>query len=352
MDGQKHENSIFLFCDSEKYLVLKTISGLVCDGNYNTAKMNLYRFNGIYFPDDGFYNCNPFPIEWIEVFVDGRPLEPEDVGTQAQVIQPYSPNCTPAELRGMLETVQRNKAYDHIKGKTDTNISVSRRPESAVDGERMNRASSGHTMKRPPGSALTRIQTGKSFFTQQNPRPPLGGGKKNKLQRPQTTLPPKQRGLLAALIHSNSKKKQRPATSLKKQEGLGSSQDEDELFQEMNEERHLLQENLKKEGDLTEEDVRKFRTLNEKRGQSSRNNNKTNSASTGILKKTSARKGKPGNEDPENQFSGDEDEEELEDHLKPGGAKKTRVDTKTKTKEQDVIEIYLNTSHDQHKKAL
>lgn len=45
------------------------MAGLVCDGDFNTASMNLHKYNGIYFPNDDFYNCNIFPEEWIEIFM-------------------------------------------------------------------------------------------------------------------------------------------------------------------------------------------------------------------------------------------------------------------------------------------
>jgi hypothetical protein len=44
------------------------MAGLTCDGNFNTASMNLHKYNEIYFPNDDFYNCNIFPEEWIEIF--------------------------------------------------------------------------------------------------------------------------------------------------------------------------------------------------------------------------------------------------------------------------------------------
>jgi len=34
----------------------------------NTELMNLYKHNNIYLPDENFYNSNPFPIEWMEIF--------------------------------------------------------------------------------------------------------------------------------------------------------------------------------------------------------------------------------------------------------------------------------------------
>lgn len=42
--------------------------GLVCDGQYNTENLNLFKFNGIYFPDENFYNSDPFPNEWMEMY--------------------------------------------------------------------------------------------------------------------------------------------------------------------------------------------------------------------------------------------------------------------------------------------
>ena len=42
--------------------------GLVCDNEYNTAKLNLYKYNNIYFPDENYHNANYFPAEWMEMF--------------------------------------------------------------------------------------------------------------------------------------------------------------------------------------------------------------------------------------------------------------------------------------------
>lgn len=39
----------------------------------NTKHLNLYNYNDIYFPEDGFYNTNPFPPEWMEMF---HPFDP------------------------------------------------------------------------------------------------------------------------------------------------------------------------------------------------------------------------------------------------------------------------------------
>ena len=53
-----------LFC----ILSIKINAGLVWDAKYNTENLNLYKFNNIYFPDESFYNSDPFPNEWMEMF--------------------------------------------------------------------------------------------------------------------------------------------------------------------------------------------------------------------------------------------------------------------------------------------
>ena len=83
--------------------------------------MNLYKYNNIYFPDEDTYNCNIFPVEWIEIFVEeGRTLESEDIGVQIPKIQPYTPICTKNELRKMLECNVKSNKYSNVKGKTQS----------------------------------------------------------------------------------------------------------------------------------------------------------------------------------------------------------------------------------------
>ncbi len=57
-----------LFFENAKYCILNIHTGLVCDDNYNTGNLNLYKFSNIYFPDEGYYNSNVFPDEWMEIF--------------------------------------------------------------------------------------------------------------------------------------------------------------------------------------------------------------------------------------------------------------------------------------------
>lgn len=135
--GQKHESRVFLFFDNARYCTLKIMAGLVCDGDFNTASMNLHKSNGVYFPDEDFYNCNMFPEEWIEIFFQkpekrGNTDEDseeeylngiDDADQEANKIQPYTPVCTKAELRKMLEGNVK-KANDDVESKTDHYVDV------------------------------------------------------------------------------------------------------------------------------------------------------------------------------------------------------------------------------------
>ena len=57
-----------MFFQDEQIALIKLIVGLVNDGEINTQFLNLERVFDVYFPDSDYYNCNVFPIEWIEVF--------------------------------------------------------------------------------------------------------------------------------------------------------------------------------------------------------------------------------------------------------------------------------------------
>ncbi len=74
-----------------------------CDGAYDTGKLNLFKYNNIYFPDENYYNCNPFPPEWMEMF---DPQGVNDIDTyeeKAKEIEAYSPKCTKDELNKMID---------------------------------------------------------------------------------------------------------------------------------------------------------------------------------------------------------------------------------------------------------
>lgn len=105
--GQKHESLVYLFFKNAEIASLKIIVGLVNDGIHNTVSMNLFKYNSIYFPDDDFYNCNIFPIEWIEIFEDGenqKETKNKKITEAKKMIgiNNYTPFCTENELKKML----------------------------------------------------------------------------------------------------------------------------------------------------------------------------------------------------------------------------------------------------------
>lgn len=107
--GQKHASTVYMFFDDASIGTLNCMLGLVCDGSHDTGSMNLYKYHGIYFPNQDFYNCNIFPLEWLEVFADGgglsleRELLEDDITRKGKITQKYTPFCTGNELRKMLE---------------------------------------------------------------------------------------------------------------------------------------------------------------------------------------------------------------------------------------------------------
>jgi hypothetical protein len=61
--GQTHESKVLLFFNDANNCKLKMKMGLMQDQKYNTKNFNLYKYNNIYFPDENYYNSNPFPKE-------------------------------------------------------------------------------------------------------------------------------------------------------------------------------------------------------------------------------------------------------------------------------------------------
>jgi hypothetical protein len=65
MNGQRYSSEILLFMENSQYCVLKLKAGLVCDGPLRTGRMNLFKHDSIYFPDETYFNSNEFPKEWM-----------------------------------------------------------------------------------------------------------------------------------------------------------------------------------------------------------------------------------------------------------------------------------------------
>lgn len=44
--------------------------GLIKDNEIKDADLKIYNYNRIFFPDNFYYNSDPIPIEWLELFED------------------------------------------------------------------------------------------------------------------------------------------------------------------------------------------------------------------------------------------------------------------------------------------
>lgn len=133
--GQKSEGTIYLFTVGTETVTLKMTCGIVCDGEYNTGSLNLYRHSCVFFPDIDFYNCNVFPPEWMEIFDDFRPLgrdENEEVLNELK----YTPFCTKNELKKMFDgrllshkSVKSSYSnFSHLKKESQPLIDTSKLP--------------------------------------------------------------------------------------------------------------------------------------------------------------------------------------------------------------------------------
>ena len=60
-----------MFSSKMKNFTINCTAGLLTDGKIEMETIDLYNYNnGVYYPDNTYYNCHPFPIEWLEIFED------------------------------------------------------------------------------------------------------------------------------------------------------------------------------------------------------------------------------------------------------------------------------------------
>ena len=61
---------LLLFTKEQQQFNIKITVGLVCDYQVLTNKLYapLYRFYDVYFPDESYFNCDPLPVVWMELF--------------------------------------------------------------------------------------------------------------------------------------------------------------------------------------------------------------------------------------------------------------------------------------------
>ncbi len=56
------------FSDDFSRFFLNGLVGLKKDKDIQAENVDLYLYNQVYVPEENYFNCDPFPIEWLEIF--------------------------------------------------------------------------------------------------------------------------------------------------------------------------------------------------------------------------------------------------------------------------------------------
>ena len=90
---------VHLFSRTMKNFFINLTAGLKRDQEITAERLALYKHNGVYFPDNAYYNCDPLPVEWLELFESPEVLryalsreDDENVSTS------FTPFCSSREL--------------------------------------------------------------------------------------------------------------------------------------------------------------------------------------------------------------------------------------------------------------
>lgn len=102
MDPSKTENvqidnkSVYLFSKKMDEFFLTMKWGIKFDKDIQTENLGLSLYNGVYFPDNHYYNSDSLPIEWLEIFEKKEYLV--KIEEKSEITDVFDPNCTKQEL--------------------------------------------------------------------------------------------------------------------------------------------------------------------------------------------------------------------------------------------------------------
>lgn len=77
--------------------------GLKEDMMIKTEKIMLYRFNDVFFPENSYYNSDPLPIEWIEVFEEAQTFMKDDTST----VWLETVTASPSKIVAPIEVIEK-----------------------------------------------------------------------------------------------------------------------------------------------------------------------------------------------------------------------------------------------------
>jgi hypothetical protein len=58
----------YFFGESIDQFYINLTCGLIKDNEIKDADLKIYQYDNIYFPDNIYYNSDPIPIEWLELY--------------------------------------------------------------------------------------------------------------------------------------------------------------------------------------------------------------------------------------------------------------------------------------------
>jgi len=98
---------IYLFSPFLEKFSVKINTGLKRDQQIQLDHLDLYEYNGVYFPEKNYFNCDLMPIEWLEIYESKEKIL--ELLEKVNVPITYTPNVIEQHLNF---TIEANSFYD------------------------------------------------------------------------------------------------------------------------------------------------------------------------------------------------------------------------------------------------
>lgn len=159
---------VIFFRDDEQYMNMKMSVGLACDSDINvkTLPINIRRYMGLYFPEESYFNSDPLPNEWMELFDDAyKGLNNTRIlDSSHELEEVYSPKLNKDEMLtppiGSTKVLHLNFNLDPTP-KSKTTLAQRNKRQNMTRSERISKEEEKETRieprnQRPTTSTLTR----------------------------------------------------------------------------------------------------------------------------------------------------------------------------------------------------
>ncbi len=98
---------IYLFSKQLDKFSVKVMTGLKRDNEIQLEKLDLFNYNGVFFPEKNYFNCDLVPVEWLEIFESKETIL--ELMDAKSVPLTYTPNMIEQHLNFSIEA---NTFYD------------------------------------------------------------------------------------------------------------------------------------------------------------------------------------------------------------------------------------------------